>query len=159
MEALGIIVLVVAGFFAVRFLGRAKSMANAANEVMNTANKFKMTLQMARQKVGGLVAPGPMTPAKETYIAYLYEVCAAMSVADGLPETMCQAFVIEEARAISDLPADEDSEVLMQQCRESANGGIGASMGKIDGRKLADRQSSQPYFLELDEWLAHPTES
>ncbi|MEO9133340.1 MAG: hypothetical protein ABI240_19300 [Sphingomonas sp.] len=155
METLGIIVLVVIGFFVLRFFSRAKSMATTANAVVSTAQKFKMTVQMARQKAGDLVSPGPMTPEKQTYISYLYEIGVAMSVADNMPETMCQAFVMEEVRAISGLPEDADSKALMQRCRESESGTIGSSMGKIDGRKLADRNSSQPYFVELDGWVAH----
>ena len=159
METLGIIFLVVIGFFVLRFFSRAKSMASTVNSVMSTAQKFKMTLQMARQKVGDLGSAGPMTPEKQIYIAYLYELGVAMSLADDMPETMCQAFVMQEARDISELPEDGDSKALMQQCRESNSGENGASMGKVDGRKLADCNSSQPYFVELDKWLAQRTVS
>lgn len=159
METLGIIVLVVIGFFVLRFFSRAKSMATTVNSAVSTAQKFKMTLEMARQKVGDLASAGPMTPEKQTYIAYLYEVGVARSLADDMPETMCQAFVMQEARDISNLPENGDSKALMQQCRESESGAVGSSMGKVDGKKLVDRNSSQPYFVELDKWVALRTPS
>jgi hypothetical protein len=154
VQTFGIFVLAVIGFIVFRFLAKANNMRHTINEVMNTSNKFKMTIQIVRQKAGDAVAPGPMTAKKETYIAYLYEVGRAQSVADNLPETMCQAFVMQEARDISNLPEEGDSKALMQSCRASSNGALGTKMGKIDGEKLADRNSSQPYFVEFDMWVA-----
>lgn len=159
MEALGIIILLAVGFVIFRFFVRANNIANAVHSAQNTVGKFKMSIEIVRQKFDELVAPGPMTPEKETYISYLYEIGVAWSVVDEWPETFCQAFVMQEARTISNLPENGDSEALMQQCRESANGAIGSSMGKVDGRKHVDRYSSQPYFVELDKWLAQREES
>ena len=154
MQAFGILVLAVIGFIVFRFFSKANNMRHAINEVVNTSNKFKRTIQIVRQKAGEAVAPGPMTTKKETYIAYLYEVGVAFSAADNHAETMFQAFVMQEARDISALPEEGDSMALMQSCRASSNGVLGARMGKIDGKKLADRNSQQPYFVEFDIWAS-----
>lgn len=154
MQTLGIIVVLAVGFFVLRFFLRTKQMANTANEVINTANKFKMTREMVRQKAGALATPGRVTPERQTYIAYLYEIAAAMSLADNLPETMCQAFVMEEARYIFELPEEADSKALMQECIASPAGAVGTRMGKIDGKKVADRNASRPFFVEFDSWVA-----
>ena len=67
---------------------------------------------------------------------------------------MCQAFVMEEARSIFDLPEEADSKVFMQQCIDSPAGAVGSRMGKIDGKKVADRNASRPFFVEFDSWVA-----
>jgi hypothetical protein len=67
---------------------------------------------------------------------------------------MFRALVKQEARNITSLPEGEDITPLYESCLESEAGIDGVRLGKIDGQKLADIQTSQPYFVELDMWLS-----
>jgi hypothetical protein len=157
MQTVGIIVLLFIGFLVFRFLTRAKSMANTANTIMSTSQKINMAIQMARQKAGALVLPGPLTPEKEFYIGYLAAIAEEQARVDSQPITMFRPLVAQEAANIRGSPESESSMALLEACTASDAGIEGARRGKLDGHKLADRTSSQPYFVELDAWLVAKT--
>jgi hypothetical protein len=154
MGTLGIVILLLVGFFVIRFLMRARSMTNTANSVVATGQKISIIIQMARQKAGRLVETGPMTDDKQFYIGYLDAAAEEQARADGQPLTIFRALVAQEAANISNLPESESSMALYDACLASEAGTEGKRLGRIDGEKLADRSSSQPYFIEFETWLA-----
>lgn len=154
MGTFGITILLLIAFFVVRFLMRAKSMATTSNSVVPTGQKINMILQMARQKAGKLIEPGPITTDKQFYIGYLAAAAEEQARVDAQPLTLFRALVAQEAANISGLPGSENSMALYEACLASDAGIEGGRLGKIDGQKLADRHSSQPYFVEFDAWLA-----
>jgi hypothetical protein len=154
MGILGAIVLLLVGFFVLRFVMRAKSMAHTANSILGTGQKINIVVEMARQKVAFVIEPGPITSDKQFYIGYLAAAAEEQARADNHPPTMFRALVAQEAANITSLPENESSMALYEACVASEAGTEGKRSGKVDGQKLADRHSTKPYFVELDRWLA-----
>jgi hypothetical protein len=152
MGTIGLIVLLVASFFVLRFVLRAKSMAHTANSVMSTATKIKIGFDIARGKVGAVAQAGPISSEKQFYIGYITGLAEEQARTDGQPLTLYRALVAQEADNI--MPSEtERSMELYETCLKSDAGVEGKHFGLIDGKKLSDRHSSQPYFVELDRWL------
>jgi hypothetical protein len=155
MESFGIIALLIIGFFAFRFFMHARSLANTANSVVSTGNKINMGIQIVRGKMADHLTLGSNIEQKQFYIGYLDALAEEQARVDEQPLTMFRALVAQEAAKVIVATDQNDSIALYEDCKNSATGIEGRRLGSIDGRKLADRFSAQPYFIELDRWIAH----
>ena len=152
MEILVLITLLIIGLFVFRFLKRASVITGVANNALSTGNKINMAIQIVQQRVGEISTPGLVDSDKQFYIGYLVAVAEQQSIADGWPPAMFQALIEQEAVRISGQDA-EHSGKFCEAWTSTQSGIDGRRVGEIDGRKLADSQSSQPYFGGLDGWL------